>query len=399
MDLGFEGDFPVLRESVAPCPEHIAGDDAPGFVRLRPTRFRVVFANDILPEAQRSWQHNFARRGADPGIFQLQSIVDLVQAARRGDFAFPGGIDVVTGGFPCQDFSVAGKRGGFASHRNHRGEISDAASTPTIETRGMLYYWMREVIGLVRPRVFIAENVKGLTNLRDVKDIIQRDFAQSADGGYIVLPARVLQAADYGVPQSRERVIFIGLRRNALTPTALRALTSEQIPVAYDPYPTPTHARRPEGGQAPWVPVGRLLATLDEPDRTDDPSQRHYSRAAYLGGRGQGQKEVDLHGVAPTIRAEHHGNIEYRRLGREHGGTHAEELAAGLGERRLTPRECALIQTFPPSWEAVIPPATGTRFRVSPSAAYKVIGNAVPPLLGYRIARRIEEIWDGLFGG
>ncbi len=106
---------------------------------------------------------------------------------------------------------------------------------------------------------------------------------------------------------------------------------------------------------------------------------------------------MNLEGIAPAIRAEHHGNIEYRRLSAANGGTHTEELEAGLPERRLTPRECALIQTFPPDWEVVIPGETGSRFVVSASAGYKVVGNAVPPLLGYRIAKRLEEVWGRLF--
>ena len=101
---------------------------------------------------------------------------------------------------------------------------------------------------------------------------------------------------------------------------------------------------------------------------------------------------------APTIRSEHHGNIEYRRLSEEHGGTHTEELNAGLKERRLTIRECARIQTFPDDYNFVIP-AIGGEKSVSASEAYKIIGNAVPPLLAYNIAKRIEENWELYFGG
>lgn len=397
MDLGFEGGFSVLRDSVAPCPELIAKGQEGDFVQLQPTRFRMVFANDILGEAQRTWQRNFSKRGVDPEAFHLGSIVDLVNAAKRGEFSFPERIDVVTGGFPCQDFSTAGKRRGFASHRNHKGEIVQDGAIPTVETRGMLYYWLKEVIELVQPKVFFAENVKGLTNLEDAKEIIQRDFSQAANGGYIVLPARVLQAADYGVPQSRERVIFIGLRRSALTEEALCALERVEIPQAYDPYPVQTHAKEGTATLAPWVTVGKLFAHLREPEETEDVSQRYYSGARFLSGGSQGQKEVDLAGIAPAIRAEHHGNIEFRRLSAENGGTHAEELRKGMGQRRLTPRECALIQTFPPDWDAVVLLEHSTRFAISPSAAYKVIGNAVPPLLGYRLAKRIEELWDRMF--
>ena len=62
-------------------------------------------------------------------------------------------------------------------------------------------------------------------------------------------------------------------------------------------------------------------------------------------------------------------------------------------------RECALIQTFPPDYEFVIENKNGRKgsFLVSPSQAYKIIGNAVPPLLAYNLATRIEEVWDLYF--
>ena len=142
----------------------------------------------------------------------------------------------------------------------------------------------------------------------------------------------------------------------------------------------------------------RMTAGLEEPERSADPSQMYYSRARYMGPHCQGQTEVDMDGIGPTIRAEHHGNIEYRRLSEEHGGTLRGELERGLRERRLTPRECALIQTFPPDYEFVIPKeGSGRQFVLSPSAAYKIIGNAVPPLLAYHIARRVQALWPIYF--
>ena len=111
----------------------------------------------------------------------------------------------------------------------------------------------------------------------------------------------------------------------------------------------------------------------------------------------QGQTEINFDGLGPTIRSEHHGNIEFRRLSREHGGKNSEELSQGLGERRLTPRECALIQTFPPDYPFVFRKPGMKNYAVSPSGAYKVIGNAVPPMLAYNIARRIQEVWPLYF--
>ena len=117
-----------------------------------------------------------------------------------------------------------------------------------------------------------------------------------------------------------------------------------------------------------------------------------------MGKHCQGQNEINLDGLAPTIRSEHHGNIEYRRLSAMHGGQNVEELSQGLLERRLTPRECALIQTFPPDYPFVTYKRGAKSFRVSPSGAYKVIGNAVPPVLAYNIAKRIESVWPLYFG-
>lgn len=133
--------------------------------------------------------------------------MDLVKLHKENKInIFPQNIDVVTGGFPCQDFSISGKRKGFNSDKSHNGKV--LKDEPSVESRGQLYMWMREVISIVQPKVFIAENVKGLTNLADAKEIIENDFSTICDGGYLVIPARVLLAAEYGVPQSRERVIF-----------------------------------------------------------------------------------------------------------------------------------------------------------------------------------------------
>jgi DNA (cytosine-5-)-methyltransferase len=406
MDLGFEGGFLVNRHCIPEGSPYIEKIINANFAVLQGTPFRLVFANDILPEAHTAWVNHFGKLGYSPDTYRFESIVDLVKRHRAGERVFPERVDVVTGGFPCQDFSVAGKRRGFNSHKDHRGRRIEG-DLASVETRGMLYYWMREVVSIVQPKVFIAENVKGLVNLADVKEVIQQDFQHAGDG-YLVLPPRVLHAADYGVSQSRERVIFIGVKRSALREEARRALegaasatqhaTSPQegIPAEYDLYPTPTHGYTHAGeGLLPPVTLGEIFQGLAEPTESDDPSQRYYSRAKYMGSHCQGQKEVNLSGIGPTIRSEHHGNIEFRRLSAAHGGQHREELALGLQERRLTPRECGLIQTFPPDYELVIPAGKG--FRLSATGAYRVVGNAVPPLLGYHIAKRLEKVWERLF--
>ena len=399
MDIGFEGGFLCLKKSINTKlhPEWI-WEDRGEWVRIKSTRFSTVFANDIRPDAKAAWVSYFGKNLENANeIYRLESIVDLVKRAKAGEDVFPQGIDLVTGGFPCQDFSVAGKRQGFHSAKSHLG-AAIADDEPTVENRGQLYMWMRDVITLTTPKLFIAENVKGLTNLEDVKTVIEQDFSKAGNGGYLVVPAVVLHAADYGVPQSRERVIFFGFRKSALTPEALSMLSRKVIPEEYDPYPPKTHRFSGESDDLmPVVTCRDAFTGLLEPGETDDIAQKKYSKAKFMGTHCQGQTEIKLDYIAPTIRSEHHGNIEFRRLSREHGGRIDEEIDAGLPERRLTIRECARIQTFPDDYQFILPKTAENR-SVSPSDAYKIIGNAVPCVLAYNIAKNIEEKWERYFG-
>lgn len=409
LDLGFEGGFSTPRRSINEKIHQnwINEYNEDNFVQLVNTGFETVFANDIKPDAKIVWVNYFSENHNKEieklnEIYKVESIVDLVKKHKNGEKIFPENIDVVTGGFPCQDFSIAGKRLGFNSNKGHNGKDIDS---PTVENRGQLYMWMKEVIEIVKPKMFIAENVKGLVNLENVKEIIENDFAKT---GYLIVPARVLHVADYGVAQNRERVIFYGFRKDLLKPKALKELSKTIISKEYDPYPKPTHNYSIKNNinlfndndsiLEPFVKVREVLDGLEEPEKIkkipeseQDKSQLSYSKAKYMGKHCQGQKEVDLNGIAPTIRAEHHGNIEFRRLSEKNGGEYLDELKKGLKERRLTVRECARIQSFPDNYNFVIPKL------VSASNAYKLIGNAVPPLLGFNIAMRLKENWDKYF--
>ena len=402
MDIGFEGNFEVLKASVNP--KLNGGWNAvkvdENWVRLPKNIFHTVFANDIRQDARAAWTNYFGRQGISASTYYLDSIVDLVKLHEENGLPiFPEHVDIVTGGFPCQDFSIAGKRKGFNSDKSHMGKKITDADTPSVESRGQLYIWMRKVIAITQPKMFVAENVKGLVNLGDIKAVIEHDFSTVSENGYLVVPARVLHAADYGVPQSRERVIFYGFKKSALTKKALEALSMPHIPEEYDPYPIATHAFNKSGEfLLPPVTLRQAFVGLDEPEGATDVSQQKYSKAKYMGKHCQGQIEVKLDGIGPTIRSEHHGNIEFRRLSAEHGGVYADELGSGKGERRLTVRECARIQTFPDSYDFVFRNEE-TKTSVSASEAYKLIGNAVPPLLGFHIAKRIETLWDTYFGG
>ena len=170
MDIGFEGDFICLKKSInKKLNSDWITEDLGNIVRVKKTGFKTVFANDIRPDAKAAWVSYFEKKNENANeIYKLESIVDLVKRAKNGEKVFPENIDIVTGGFPCQDFSVAGKRKGFNSEKGHHGRKLDVAE-PTVENRGQLYIWMREVINIVQTNIFIAENVKGLISLEDVK--------------------------------------------------------------------------------------------------------------------------------------------------------------------------------------------------------------------------------------
>lgn len=404
MDIGFEGGFTIpkccLNTDIHP--DWISKEDEK-YYYLKETDFETIFANDINPYAKRTWVDYFNRkRKRDISeVYILDSIVDIVKKYRNGEISIlPIDVDIVTGGFPCQDFSVAGKRKGFMSSVSHNGEKVDD-NIPTDENRGKLYIWMKEIIEITQPKVFIAENVKGLANLGEVKDIIQKDFSGSSKKEYIVLTPQILHAGRYGVPQNRERIIFIGFRKDALTEEALEML-KESLPFdEVSPYPAPTHYVESDivdlyyetsSLLKPYVPCGKVLCDLVEPDNSTDLSQMSFSKAKYL-EKLQGNTEVKLHRLAPTIRSEHHGNIEFRRLSKDHGSTNNEFM---LPERRLTLRECARIQTFPDDYSFVL--KENNKLKVSPSAGYKIVGNAVPPLLAYHIASKIRKNWSFYFG-
>lgn len=328
MDVGFAEQVVVHRQSVPA--DWIASEapQAPGFVNLTRLPFDVVFQNDILPAAKRiaelnNWAHNYV----------LKDVRELLTE----NYAFPAA-DVVTGGFPCQPFSHAGKREGFDTDR------------------GTLYQSFVEVVKRVKPILFIAENVHGLLTMPgNPIAVIVSDFAAA---GYEV-KYQLIKCEEYGIPQTRWRVILMGIRldkRSRLAVDDWNVLTDTKITCPLRPY----------------------FAHLAEPDAATDLAQKAYSQAARL-EKGQGQSEVNLDRPGPTMRAEHHGNIEYRRL---RGGQNNEPT---LPERRLSVREAALIQTFPPGCKL-------TEDNKKSGMAYKPIGNAVPPLLGYLLARKVATI-------
>lgn len=324
MDIGFSEKVIVHKNSVSD--DDIDSEyDIDGFVRLKKLPFNIVFQNDILPIAKKlaefnGWAYNY----------HLCDIRELLNT----NFEFPEA-HVIIGGFPCQDFSHAGKRNGLSTER------------------GILYQSYVEVVKRVRPIIFVAENVHGLLTMPDqpINQIIG-DFNKL---GYDV-KYQLLKCEDLGIPQTRWRVIIMGLRNDYKNKVA-------------DNWNIINNTKS--------CNIRQYFSHLQEPHESTDPAQQVYSKASRL-SKGQGQKEVNLDGYGPTIRAEHHGNIEFRRI---RGGQNKEDH---LLERRLTVREASLIQTFPPNCILTDKKPTLT--------GYKPIGNAVPPLLGYIIAKKVQQI-------
>lgn len=327
MDIGFAHQIQVHKNSVDPIFIDSKAETE-NFVYLKRLPFEIVFQNDILNSAKNiamwnNWSHNYVNKD--------------IRLLLEENFVFPKA-DVICGGFPCQDFSHSGKRKGLESKR------------------GTLYQCFVEVVKRVRPKMFIAENVHGLLTMKGepIKQIIS-DFSQV---GYNV-KYQLVKCEEHGIPQTRWRVIIMGIQKD------LKNVLKEDWNVI-------DYNKRK-------CTLRDYFNHLKEPDKTEDPAQQVYSKAAKL-EKGQGQKEISLDNFGPTMRAEHHGNIEFRR---HFGGINNE---GELSERRLTVREAALIQTFPPNTILTEPGKKPTM------TAYKPIGNAVPPLLGYLIAHKVYDI-------
>lgn len=366
MDLGVVGGFKVHKSFVGNNTTNL-------FTKLPHSNFQTVFANDIKKDAQSFWMKNFPQTEKN---FVLGSIVDLVKDHEKNGNVFPKNIDLLTGGFPCQDFSVSGLRKGFNSSKSH---LNDTNIQNSSETRGKLYLWMKKVIEFTSPKIFIAENVKGLANLGSVLQIIKKDFANTSPGYEIF--SRELFAPNFGIPQSRRRIFIIGVNKNFIESNQLELFDDDLFPdIEFTTQNTDT--------TLPHTPPAKhFFDGLLQPQETKDLSQKSYSKAKYT-PNSQGQIEINENALAPTIRSEHHGNIEFRFLSPELGGKNIKSDTDY--QRRLTVRECARIQTFPDELEFVF--KTSENCKLSASAAYKLIGDAVPPLLSYKIVHKLEKL-------
>lgn len=310
------------------------------------------YASDLDANAVETLSVNRGRR-LRRGTALAEAFVEQadVRGSRGDEILAKGGlhrgdVTLLAGGPPCQSWSSAGHQHGFE------------------DPRGQLFADFVRLAGELDVRWLLFENVRGLLTARGPDGIpgsaLQVIRSRLLAAGFQTA-VTLLNAADFGLPQRRVRLFVVGFRAGDPPP-----------------FPLPTHAKAGAGGLAPWVslqecldalpalveseiirPTGKLakeLAHVAPGSGVKSPGKPETTRPGGHWGYKQGAFVADLLLPARTVTAS--GQQDWVRDPR-------------LGLRRLCPRECAAIQTFPASWE----------FAGNRSSQYRQIGNAVPPAL------------------
>lgn len=290
MDLGFMGGFSFLDNYYAEHP------------------FDIIWANELNLSACATYKMNLGDHIVNDDI--ANAIASMPREA-----------NAIIGGFPCQDISINGKMLGINGARSG------------------LYSYMGEAVKRVSPEIFVAENVGGLLlkqNSYSLNKILE-DFGSL---GYRT-NFKLYKAERYGVPQTRERVFIVGVKKGL----------PDFIP------PLPAHS----------APISAKEALADLEDREKDKKIAHIWSMAKA-SKEQGNRRLLADRPGYTIRAECHGNIQFHYS----------------LPRRISMREAARLQSFPDSF--IFP--GGLR------ETERQIGNAVPPVLAWNIARSVKEALD-----
>ena len=280
---------------------------------------KVIWANDNYEDAVQTYKLNIGNHIICKDIREISSN------------EIPNH-DILIGGFPCQGFSLAN------TGRSEKDE------------RNKLYLEFLRVLKDKKPKFFVAENVKGILSLGkgEVFKMIISDFSEA---GYNV-EYKVLNSANYGVPQKRERVIIIGTRQD----------------INFDVnHPKPTHTNEIDlfNNLKPWVTLKEAFKNIPNPDSEHNLLNHTYSKFKLKFNGYIGNRFINPDKPAPTITAR----------GDSKGGVVV--LHHPNNKRRMSVRETAVVQSFPLDFE----------FYGSNSSAYRQIGNAVPPKLSLAIAK------------
>ena len=261
--------------------------------------------------------------------------------------------DILAGGFPCQAFSIAGKRGGFN------------------DTRGTLFFDVARIIKAKQPKAFFLENVKGLTNHRGGKTLATILNVLRNELGYIVPEPQIINAKNFGVPQNRERIFIVGFRSD---------LGIKEDDFLY-PEPTDTTKTIKDIMEKKPVSVKYYLSTTYL-----ECLKKHKARNEAK-GNGFGFEIKDLDGVSNTIVTGGMGRernlIVDKRLEDFTPVTHIKGEVNREGIRRMTPREWARLQGFPENF----------KIEIADVSAYRQFGNSVAiPAIQATAKNLIEKI-------
>lgn len=277
---------------------------------------------------------------------------------------YRGKIDLLTGGFPCQAFSYAGLKGGFA------------------DTRGTLFFELARAVNETNPKVFMCENVKGLAShdhgktLAVIKNAIK-------ELGYTLVEPRVLKAVKYMVPQKRERIILVAIRNDLADKVQFhwpapyhRIMTLRDAFYKGELYDTDVPQ---SAGQVYPAKKQKVLAMVPQGgDWRDLPQEvaREYMGGSYLlgGGKTGMARRLSLDEPSLTLTCS--------------PAQKQTERCHPLETRPLTVREYARIQTFPDEWQ----------FTGNMASQYKQIGNAVPVNFAWAIGRALTRLLNDMEG-
>ncbi len=298
---------------------------------------KCVFTSEWDKEAQRTYRANF---GEVP-------FGDITKEETKK--YIPNDFDVLCAGFPCQAFSIAGKRGGFE------------------DTRGTLFFDVAEIIKRKRPKAIFLENVKGLRNhnggktLDTILNVLRNDLK------YFVPEPQIMNAKDFGVPQNRERIYIVGFRQDL-------GITEFEYPKPLNKNVSFAQVKEKKVVPTKYYLSNQYLKTLY------NHKERHASK-----GNGFGYEIIPDTGIANAIVVGGMGrerNLVYdHRIEDFTPTTHIKGEVNRDGIRKMTPREWARLQGFPDSF--LIP--------VADASAYKQFGNSVAIPAIQATAKKIIE--------
>lgn len=304
--------------------------------------FELVFANDFNSDACATYRANFPHEHLHEG--DIREYFDKIPPH-----------DILLGGFPCMAFSLAGKRLGFD------------------DPRGLEFLNIVRVLETRQPRMFIAENVKGILS-HDKGSTLARVLSEFTNCGYQAT-FHLVKCEEHGIPQRRHRVLFIGYRNGTpIIPFTLPNSIGPTLRETIGHLPPPTVAEDPNHNlHAPphkqhWVSVLRPGENLS---KISEAEIRSRETALGLENRKipktfQGYTRLEYDRIAPTM-----------MFGNTCLPIHPDQ------PRSISVREAALVQTFP----------TDFRFCGGIAAQYKQVGNAVPPKLSSLLSDWVVAHW------